>query len=249
MLEQQQGQLVAGLQETYKRLKNARAWSGPALTEHSGHPLTHDILSALNLLEARHDSTGQAESFEEDCQKLQSRLVAEGAGYVQRRGSISSDSDHSQHEQHYPTSVSTPTHNKPPVFRENFAFSASASPVTQSPVQRQRQSYPPAHSTPLQQSSPLSSDPQFYQAEWAIPDLSNPEQLLRSKFAMQVPELQHGLPDMDSIFVNNFDPQDAGFDTMSLTSFPHQMGNTFGMNDFALDPMDLEFAKYIQVTT
>ena len=95
MLEQQQGQLVAGLQDMYKQLQSAQAWTGPALPEADGHPLTHDILAALNLLESKSDGTGEFETFEEDCHQLQSKLIADGAGFVQRRGSFTSDSDHS----------------------------------------------------------------------------------------------------------------------------------------------------------
>ena len=123
MLEQQQGQLVSGLQEMYKRLVEANAWKGSPLAETNGNPLTHDILSALDLLEARHDGSGELETFEEDCTKLQSRLLAEGAGYTQqRRGSFSSDSEHSQHSHARSQSHSTPTLSKPAVFKENFAF-------------------------------------------------------------------------------------------------------------------------------
>jgi hypothetical protein len=94
MLEQQQAQLVSGLKEMYQRLQKASAWEGPSLDETSGHPLTHDILSALNLLELKHDDSGEPETFEENCDKLQSKMVSEGANYVRRRGSISSESEH-----------------------------------------------------------------------------------------------------------------------------------------------------------
>ena len=89
MLEQQQGQLVTALQEMYHRLSAAHAWSGPTLSEATGHPLTHDILASLNLLESKQDGSGELEAFEEDCQKLQTKLLANGAGYVHRRGSFS----------------------------------------------------------------------------------------------------------------------------------------------------------------
>mgnify|MGYP001186182659 CR=1 FL=1 len=75
MLEQQQAQLVAGLQETYRRLVDANVWPGKPLSEASGQPLTHDILARLDLLEPKNDGSGEHEHFEEDCQKLQQRLI------------------------------------------------------------------------------------------------------------------------------------------------------------------------------
>ncbi|RMY94359.1 hypothetical protein D0864_05546 [Hortaea werneckii] len=43
MLEQQQGQLVSGLQHMYRRLIKTQAWTGPKLDEVNGAPLTHNI--------------------------------------------------------------------------------------------------------------------------------------------------------------------------------------------------------------
>lgn len=264
MLEQQQGQLVAGLQDMYKRLQSVQGWTGPALPEANGHPLTHDILAALNLLESKHDGSGEPEVFEEDCHSLQSRLLADGASYVQRRGSSSSDSDHSQHGQHPSRSTShgTPRMAKAPVFKNNFNFSLASSPAPQSPAPRQRQSYPPTQPSPLQQDSPLPNDPQLFQAEWSIPDMSSPEQIMRSNYAMQTPDMQQGLSDIENIFSNNlFDASalsyEANFAGMPMTSYPQQLSNAFGgsmqsMQDFGpgLDPTnDVEFSKFIQVTT
>lgn len=65
MLERQQNQLVAGLQTMYSRLQNAALWEGPPLSAQGKDPLTHDILSSLNLLEPREDGTGQMKSFED----------------------------------------------------------------------------------------------------------------------------------------------------------------------------------------
>ncbi|EMD00052.1 hypothetical protein BAUCODRAFT_51110, partial [Baudoinia panamericana UAMH 10762] len=140
MLEQQQSQLVSGLQEMYRRLVTARAWSGAPLSESNGHPLTHEILAALNLLETRQDGSGELEVFEEDCQKLQRQLLADGAGYVRRRGSFSSDSEHSQHGHSRPASMHLP---KGSIFRESFAFSSNpATPMSHSPAPKPKQSFP-----------------------------------------------------------------------------------------------------------
>jgi hypothetical protein len=50
-LEMQYNQLVCCLQEMYQRLRKASLWEGKSLDEWSGHPLTHDILAALDFLE------------------------------------------------------------------------------------------------------------------------------------------------------------------------------------------------------
>lgn len=51
LLLQREPQLVLGLQRMYHRLVEASAWHGPILTLVDGQPLTHDILSALNILD------------------------------------------------------------------------------------------------------------------------------------------------------------------------------------------------------
>lgn len=256
MLEQQQGQLVSGLQEMYRRLLNRESWTGPALSETNGHPLTHDILAALELLETKHDGSGEMESFEEDCQKLQSRLIADGAGYVQRRRySFSSDSEHSQHGHARSSSQSTPAMAKQPIFNKDLSFSASPSPVTKSPVSRQRQSYPPAQQQPIHRSSPLTNDPQLFEPQWSMPAFSEPEAIIRSKYAMQAPRLQD-LDDIPDMPANNRwdDPQSLYDFDMDQTpysgQFPHAFTTAPMMQDFGntIEPMvDIDFTKYIQV--
>lgn len=256
MLEQQQSQLVSGLQEMYRRLLAGQSWSGPTLSESNGHPLTHDILAALNLLETKHDGSGDMETFEEDCQKLQSRLLSEGAGYMQRRGSFSSESEHSQQGHTRSTSHSTSANSKPPVFKENFTFSASPSPTIRSPVPRQRQSHPPAQQSPLHQNTQLSNDPQLFQSEWSASSMSSPNALMRSKFAMQVPQIQSSLDDIPDVMQNDHwedSPLSYDFNMNGLTSYPQQYSNPFGYQGLSdltsMDPMDLEFNKFIQVAT
>jgi hypothetical protein len=263
MLEQQQGQLVSGLQEMYRRLSAAKAWEGPALSEANGHPLTHDILAALNLLESKQDGSGEVESFEEDCQKLQSKLLAEGAGYAHRRGSISSDSDHSSHGHSQSTHRASPPETKP-TFRDSFHLgSAASSPLSRSPVPQQKQpSFPSPQQLPMQQPSPLANDPQFYRAEWALPDMSNPEQVMRSKFAMQIPNLHEQVNSFDDSFGDQpFAPPPTFFDAgnnfggLPVTSYPQQLSSGFGgpmpglQQDFGLGFDPMEFEKYIQVAT
>lgn len=95
MLENQQSQLVAGLQELYKRVQSGQGWAGAPLKETShGGPLTHDILESLGAL--RQESHTESEPFEEDLSAMQQRLLSSGAGYMQRSNSADSDSETDQ---------------------------------------------------------------------------------------------------------------------------------------------------------
>ena len=92
MLENQQTQLVAGLQELYKRTQNGQGWTGSPLKETSqGLPLTHDILDRLGALKQEGQNT--SEGFEEDLNALQARLIANGASMMQREPSHDGSSD------------------------------------------------------------------------------------------------------------------------------------------------------------
>ncbi|KIW75101.1 hypothetical protein Z517_11872 [Fonsecaea pedrosoi CBS 271.37] len=85
MLESQQAQLVAGLQELYKRMQNGQGWTGAPLKESAnGVPLTHDILERLGALKQDGHSS---DVFEEDLTVLQQKLIADGAGFMQRQPS------------------------------------------------------------------------------------------------------------------------------------------------------------------
>lgn len=95
MLRHNQAHLVAGLQETYRRLLAANLWPGAALQETNGHPHTHDILARLDLLESKQYGSNDSKIFEGDCGKLQQRLLAQSASCTPRRISLSSDSNHS----------------------------------------------------------------------------------------------------------------------------------------------------------
>lgn len=269
MLEQQQGQLVSGLQKMYELLREANAWDGDALSETNGHPLTHDILAGLGLLEAKQDGSGEMETFEEDCERLQSRLIAEGAGFTQRRGSFSSDSEHSQHGHNRSMSHGTPVLSKPTVsYKENFNFSAPPSPPASQgspmPAPRQRPTFAQSQSSPLQQSSPLANDPQFYQAEWASFDQPNPELLMQSKYAVQSPDPDQtfgAMGDMTAFAQWNNNAYDMKYDMNmgGLTSYPQQLQNAFGMSraqdmsmtGLAMDPsmMEVDFNQFVQVTS
>ena len=254
MLEQQQAQLVAGLQELYRRSLLGQPWSGPALSEATGQPLTHDILSKLGVLEKMNDGSDQFETFEEDLERLQRRLVGNGAGYVRRRESFSSDSDHSVHGLPMSSSKGTPPTTKAPVF-ENFTLTPSPSPLAQSPTPRHRQSYPPAQQSPLHRNPPISNnDPKLFDPEWSMAAFSEPEALLRSRYAMQTPQLQD-LDNMSDVIGNQRwnEPQLQYSPNPSFMSYPQQPGSFFSgiqtMSEFnnGLDNMDVDFQNFISV--
>ncbi|QIX00911.1 hypothetical protein AMS68_006428 [Peltaster fructicola] len=243
MLEQQQTQLVSGLQEMYRRLQSAHAWDGKRLPENNGHPLTHDILAALNLLEAKHDGSGTTEAFEEDVQKLQSRLIAEGHGYVQqRRGSISSESEHSQHGT---TRATTTPVLARPNFRDSFNFgSSTSSPLVQSPVPQHTQ---PKLASPPVQTRFQQNDPQLYAPEWAqaLSDASNQQS---NKYAFPTTtQAEVAVDDLD-LLSNSQWQTNFNFDT-SYNAYP-QYANLQTMNDVAtLDGMDVDFSKFVNPST
>jgi hypothetical protein len=85
MLEQQQSQLVTGLQVLYRRLQAGEGWPGLPLDSHGGQPLTHDILERLDLLHATSDASIKHEDFDEDLASLKRRCVAENGSPSQRR--------------------------------------------------------------------------------------------------------------------------------------------------------------------
>jgi hypothetical protein len=255
-LEQQQGQLVSGLQEMYRRMRQGEPWKGPKLSEATGHPLTHDILAALGLLEAKHDGTGDMETFEEDCERIQSKLIADGAGYVRRRGSFSSDSEHSSHGHSKSTSHSTPAMAaKQPLFDKNFNFSPSPSPVIRSPVPRQRKSYPPAHESPLHRATPMSNEPQLYQAPWPAPNFNEAAELMRASAALKTPQFDQGLEQVNDFLANGqwndaLDPYELG---LGINSYQQSFNGGFnqfpGMQDYTMSTMDIDsdFKQFIAV--
>ncbi|EEH23416.2 hypothetical protein PABG_05627 [Paracoccidioides brasiliensis Pb03] len=99
MLEQQQAQLVTGLQALYKLTLEGEGWpGGPLKKSGNGHPLTHDILERLGALKQEGHSID--EPFEDDIQLVQKRLIANGAGLMQRQDS--SDGSESERSPTFP---------------------------------------------------------------------------------------------------------------------------------------------------
>lgn len=167
MLEQQQAQLVAGLQELYRRLQKRNGWEGAPLQESShGFPLTHDLLESLGALKSSRNNSG-AEHFEEDLRSLQRRLLADGAEFMQRSHSDSgSDSGHS------PTS--DPLQHKVP-FTDPFSFSKlPPTPPTNGPFPKWTS--PAIHTKNHEESRPSSlqkatGDRSLQGQSWASPGL------------------------------------------------------------------------------
>jgi hypothetical protein len=84
MLEQQQAQLVTALTEMYYQLRKASAWEGPSLDESDGHPSTHDILSALDLLDID-GKFSDLQISEEACDKRDFKMNLDHASIARRR--------------------------------------------------------------------------------------------------------------------------------------------------------------------
>ena len=91
MLEQQQNQLVTGLQELYALVIRRASWKGAPLKESvNGHPLTHDILERLGVL--RVDVDVGTDAFEEDLDLLRHKLAVESDSIRSPHpGSLNSD--------------------------------------------------------------------------------------------------------------------------------------------------------------
>lgn len=253
MLEQQQGQLVQGLQDMYHRMQATQLWQGPTLSEATGKPLTHDILSALGLLEKKHDDSEETITFEEDCEKLQARLIAEGAALTKRRGSFSSDSDHSNHA--HLSAHSTPVLSKTLPFKENSGFGAPPSPPTRSPAPKQRKTHPPAIQSPLHRNAPMiNNDPQLFQPGWALGDqtLQDPQAVTKANFLSKLSPMQQNAlydagafseaPFMDSPMTSEFDFGDIPYPQMTFNGFAPLQDFGYG----AYDPMmDVDFKSFI----
>ncbi|KAI9710590.1 MAG: hypothetical protein M1820_002726, partial [Bogoriella megaspora] len=183
MLEQQQGQLVAGLQDMYRRLQRTGNWPGSSLTDGpSGQPLTHDILAGLDLLHPTEDGAPQLEGFEEDLGRLQQRLFENGAPIIGRRSSFSSESEQ-DHEHHVlsPASRGTSTATTPasaPAHQTSFSYSFARNsapmtpPLSKSPASRAAQintNFKTSSNPPISGTQPSVIHPSALQGSWIPP--------------------------------------------------------------------------------
>ncbi|PSN62367.1 hypothetical protein BS50DRAFT_577289 [Corynespora cassiicola Philippines] len=247
MLEQQQTQLVAGLRELYSRLQNGQGWPGQPLREaQGGHPLTHDILERLDLLHPTGEGSTNYEGFEEDCNRMQQKLLERGAPYTHRRGSVSSDSEHGHTSS--PSSYSgTPTTRSIP-FSDPFARNnAPPTPPMHSPFPRQSQIVQPQQQHQQQQQQ-QQRQPIKQEAPMVSPGFMNagaldPSALSRSAWASEPMMLDEPLDFTKSMY--SFDSY-GGFDQNAMSLEPMVMGDP-------VDPMmpgwnnanDLDFSTFI----
>jgi hypothetical protein len=230
MLEQQQTQLVAGLRELYSRLQKGESWPGQPLRESSGGcPLTHDILERLDLLHPSSDNSSNYEGFEEDCNRMQQKLLERGAPFTHRRGSMSSDSEHGH-------ASSNSSHGGTPVTR-SFAFDtpfarhrAPPTPPMNSPFPRQSQVM-----SPVKQEFPIIS------SDFLNSGALDPSALSRTAWLN------------DSLMLDepmDFGKPMYGFD--NFAAYDQNMMDTIAVNPN--DPMmpdwnsntDLDFSSFIQ---
>jgi hypothetical protein len=152
MLEQQQTQLVAGLRDLYSRLQRGESWPGQPLREaSSGHPLTHDILERLHLLNSPSENGSNYEGFDDDCNRMQRKLLEKGAPYTRRRASISSDSEH-DHASSNSSYNGTPTTMSFAIDSPFARHNAPPTPPMNSPFPRQSQMV-----SPIKQETPMAS--------------------------------------------------------------------------------------------
>lgn len=256
MLEQQQSQLVAGLQDIYRRLVAGQVWPGAPLSETNGNPLTHDILARLDLLETKQDGSGELEPFEEDCQKLQQKLLSEGASFVARRGSFSSDSDHSHI--HARTSSRSSVHGTPvtapsqPLFDENFSFQTeSPSPAVQSPAPKTVQMRSSIRPSPLHNEAANSND--YVMPSWSEHGLHGIN-AMQSQFILNAPITQdHWQSALDNYPFALDSSMDDFNDQIMLGNqqYPTSMqpSSLYNLQDWTNEPMDVDFSKFVQVST
>ncbi|KAK5082090.1 Fluconazole resistance protein 1 [Lithohypha guttulata] len=138
MLESQQAQLVAGIQELYRRLQVGEGWEGPRLKETAGGtPLTHEILDHLGAL--KHDNQHSSTTFEDSPETLQSKLSVTTSASVRREMSFDTSSSSISSPmfepvQHNTTHFTNPwTHNHfpptPPLQSPRPSITKTSSPL------------------------------------------------------------------------------------------------------------------------
>lgn len=177
MLEQQQAQLVSALTEMYYQLRKASAWEGPSLDESEGHPSTHDILSALDLLEV--DSKfNEVQVFEDECDKQQFRMNLDHASLLRRRLQVRASSEVTDSCQersgtttpddrksvHPKPSSPTQDFDRPSVFLQLLNQSATLS--WEAPLQPPHEEAPVVNNSILQGSLAFGNERRLSVLEW-----------------------------------------------------------------------------------
>lgn len=228
MLEQQQTQLVAGLRELYTRLQQGQGWPGAPLREaQGGHPLTHDILERLDLLHAPNDGASNYEGFEDDCNRMQQKLLERGAPYTRRRGSVSSDSEH-DHASTNSSYGGTPTTKTMPFTDPFNRPNAPPTPPMNSPFPRQSQIV-----SPVKQEAPLLSNGFMHPA-------LDPATLSRTNWQSDAMVMDDNIDFSKPIY---------GFDSFGNFDQTTMMLDPIVVNDPAMPdwntPNDLDFSSFI----
>jgi hypothetical protein len=227
VLEKQQTQLVSALKDMYLRLQKASAWHGATLDESSGRPLTHDILSALDLLGSKHNDSGDSEAFEENFEKLQSGTNLEGAGFDYRRRSLGSGRAHDPDDR---STTPSPCHD-------------TRSELDLQPHTAQLSVRPSTLRSPT-----FNNDPQLYASEWAqaFANMSEPDHAYRNNHAMQT---------WDVNTFSFWDPSQVHMESYDhFLSYQSQMGSgdafsTKGLSDVSdlgkADAMEFDFSEFV----
>ncbi|KAF2731083.1 hypothetical protein EJ04DRAFT_536867 [Polyplosphaeria fusca] len=232
MLEQQQSQLVAGLRELYSRLQNGQSWPGRPLREaQNGHPLTHDILERLDLLHSTSDSGTNYDGFEDDCSRMQQKLLEQGAPYTRRRGSVSSDSEHG-HTSSSSSYGGTPTTKSLPYIDPFARNNAPPTPPMNSPFPRQSQIAPS-----IKQEASMVS-PTFMNT-----GALDPSQLSRSAWTAE-PMMMDEPMDFSGKPMYTFDTF-SNFDSNTMMVDPIVINPSGPMMPDWTDPSDLDFSSFI----
>lgn len=161
MLEQQQQQLVNGLQELYDIVISHRGWTGSLLKDSTnGRPLTHDILERLGALKL--ESNVEGDRFEEDLDVLRQKIALDEANSP-RNGSTDSDF---QSQTAFPE-CSSPKHGPNDLFPMFTSFPPT--PPIQNPTEQACMNY---ISSPNRANPAMSVDPSALHSprqSWAPP--------------------------------------------------------------------------------
>ncbi|KAK4990663.1 Fluconazole resistance protein 1 [Elasticomyces elasticus] len=270
VLEHQQSQLVLGVQEMYHRLLSGQGWPGPPLSEAKGHPLTHDILAQLDVLEPRQQSSEELNVFEEDFRRLQERLLSGDATDAQRRSSTSSDSEFSQLGHSRSESQCTSFTQNTPLHQDAFVFDGS-SPSLHTPDLMARRRKPqqslsqldigqPACHSPLSNSDRImssgfphtqihASGPHLCETTFDRLVLDLQTAAFQPDPCVYVPEAGNQIGFMGQAFDSSamYDTPMIGFSAFGTTAPSSAMLGMFP--DWSSEPVDVDFSRYVQVGT
>lgn len=128
LLQQREPQLVLGLQRMYHELVKASAWNGPPLPLVDGQPLTHDVLSALNILDSENTESASDDAEEVVCDTIYGDAATLAATV---ENSNCNDTIHSSVDQHRNFAVWPTTSQMEQMPLQSFS-SADTSPTTAS---------------------------------------------------------------------------------------------------------------------